>query len=76
MEKQLIFLIDDEVNFTRLMEHWIKERWNYRLKVFNSTTDYLNYEGEEPDLMLLDIMLPGEFNGVELLLNFKIPNYL
>ncbi|MGB9664743.1 MAG: sigma-54-dependent transcriptional regulator, partial [Ignavibacteria bacterium] len=74
MEKKLIFLIDDEVNFARLMEHWIKERWNYRLKIFNSTNDYLNYEGEEPDLILLDIMLPGEFNGVELLKKIKFQN--
>jgi two-component system response regulator AtoC len=74
MEKKLIFLIDDEVNFTRLMEHWIKDRWNYRLKIFNSTSEYLRYEGEEPDLILLDIMLPGELDGVELLKKIKIQN--
>lgn len=74
MEKKLIFLIDDEVNFTRLMEHWIKERWNYRLRVFNSTNDFLNYDEEEPDLILLDIMLPGEMNGVELLRHIKSKN--
>lgn len=74
MEKKLIFLIDDEVNFTRLMEHWIKERWNYRLRVFNSTNDFLSYDEEEPDLILLDIMLPGELNGVELLRHIKNKN--
>jgi len=74
MEKKLIFLIDDEVNFTRLMEHWIKDRWNYRLKIFNSISEYLRYEGEEPDLILLDIMLPGELDGVELLKKIKIQN--
>ncbi|MCX8056421.1 MAG: sigma-54 dependent transcriptional regulator [Ignavibacteria bacterium] len=74
MEKKLIFLIDDEVNFTRLMEHWIRERWGYNLKVFNSTSDFLQYEGEEPDLILLDIMLPGELDGVELLKVIKNQN--
>ncbi len=67
MEKKLIFLIDDEINFTRLMQHWIEDRWNYSLKIFNSTDEFLKYEGEEPNLILLDIMLPGELNGVELL---------
>lgn len=74
MEKKLIFLIDDEVNFTRLMEHWIKDRWNYRLKIFNSTSEYLQYQDEEPDLILLDIMLPGEMNGFELLKLIKSQN--
>ncbi len=71
MERKLIFLIDDEANFTRLMEHWIVERWKYRLKVFNSSSEYLNYEGEDPDLVLLDIMLPGEMDGVKLLKHIK-----
>ncbi len=74
MERKLIYLIDDEINFTRLMEHWIKERWNYRLKIFNSTSEFLKFEGEEPDLILLDIMLPGEMNGVELLRYLKNQN--
>lgn len=74
MEKKLIFLIDDEFNFTRLMEHWIKDRWNYRLKIFNSTSEYLQYQDEEPDLILLDIMLPGEMNGFELLKLIKTQN--
>lgn len=74
MDKKLIYLIDDEKSFTRLMEHWIKDRWNYRLKVFNSTSEFLVYEDEEPDLILLDIMLPGEMNGVELLKYIKSKN--
>lgn len=74
MDKKLIYLIDDEKSFTRLMEHWIKDRWNYRLKVFNSTSEFLVYEDEEPDLILLDIMLPGEMNGVELLKYIKGKN--
>lgn len=74
MDKKLIYLIDDEKSFSRLMEHWIKDRWNYRLKVFNSTSEFLEYEDEEPDLILLDIMLPGEMNGVELLKYIKSKN--
>ncbi len=74
MEKKLIFLIDDEINFTKLMEHWIRERWNYNLKVFNSTSDFLKHQDEEPDLVLLDIMLPGEMNGIELLKYIKSLN--
>ncbi len=74
MEKKLIYLIDDEPSFTRLMEHWISDRWNYKLKIFNSTNDFLKYEGDEPDLILLDIMLPGEMNGVELLKFIKSKN--
>lgn len=74
MEKKLIFLIDDEINFTKLMEHWIRERWNYNLKVFHSTSDFLKHQEEEPDLVLLDIMLPGEMNGIELLKYIKNQN--
>ncbi len=74
MEKKLIHLIDDEKAFVRLMEHWIKDRWNYKLKVFYTPDEYLQEELEEPDLILLDIMLPGKMNGLELLKYIKDRN--
>lgn len=71
MEKKLIYIIDDEQSFTRLLEHWIKDRWKYNLRLFKNSDEYLNHEGDEPDLLLLDIMLPGSMNGVELLKHIR-----
>ncbi len=71
MEKKLIYLIDDEQSFNRLLEHWIKDRWKYNLRIFKNSDEFLSHEGEEPDLILLDIMLPGIMNGVELLKHLR-----
>ncbi len=74
MEDKLIFLVDDEENFTKLISHWVSDRWGYQIKVFRDANSLFSYNEAVPDLVLLDIMLPGT-NGIEILKNIKEKNY-
>lgn len=72
MEK-LIFIVDDEESILKMLTHWCKNQWGYKVKTFVSGTEVLNALSEEPDLILLDIMLP-DINGNELLVKIKQQN--
>ncbi|MEJ5351629.1 MAG: sigma-54 dependent transcriptional regulator [Melioribacteraceae bacterium] len=72
MEK-LIFIVDDEESILKMLTHWCKNQWGYKVKTFFSGTEVLNALSEEPDLILLDIMLP-DINGNELLVKIKQQN--
>ncbi|MCY3825785.1 MAG: response regulator transcription factor [Candidatus Dadabacteria bacterium] len=64
MEK-LIAVVDDEKDILNLITHHLK-REGYRVKPFQSGKDFLLYiNSVPPDLVLLDIMLPG-MDGLEL----------
>ncbi len=74
MEK-LIFIVDDEESIVKMLSHWVKNQWGYNIKTFSTGTDALNALSENPDLVLLDIMLPDK-NGNEILGKIKqrLPN--
>ena len=74
MEK-LIFIIDDEDSILKMLTHWVKNQWEYNTKTFTTGADALNSLHENPDLILLDIMLP-DINGNEVLgrIKQKYPN--
>lgn len=74
MEK-LIFIIDDEESIVKMLSHWVKNQWGYNIKTFSTGTEALNALSENPDLILLDIMLPDK-NGNEILGKIKqrLPN--
>jgi len=74
MEK-LIFIVDDEESILKMLSHWVKNQWGYNVKTFTNGTDVLNAVSDNPDLVLLDIMLP-DINGNEVLSKIKqrIPN--
>ncbi len=69
MEK-LIFIIDDEDSILKMLTHWVKNQWSYNVKTFTKGADALNSLSENPDLILLDIMLP-DVNGNEVLSRIK-----
>ncbi len=69
MEK-LIFIIDDEESILKMLTHWVKNQWEYNIKTFTKGEDALNALNENPDLILLDIMLP-DINGNEVLGKIK-----
>ncbi len=70
MSDKLIYVVDDEENVRRLLEHWLKTKWGYKLRLFPNGEDCLNALDEEPDLVILDIMLPG-ISGLDTLKEIK-----
>lgn len=72
MEK-LVFIVDDEPSILTLLNHWVKNQWNYKVKTFERGYDMLENLSDNPDLVLLDIMLP-DINGTEVLKQIKQTN--
>ena len=69
MEK-LIFIVDDEDSILKMLSHWIKNQWKYKVKTFTNAKELLESLTDKPDLILLDIMLP-DINGIEVLAKIK-----
>lgn len=69
MEK-LIFIVDDEQAISKLLSYWVKDRWKYEVDTFSNGEDAIRNLTKKPDLVLLDIMLPG-VNGIETLKKIK-----
>lgn len=70
MEK-LIFIIDDEPSILTLLSHWVKNQWDYKVETFTLGNDVLEKLNQDPDLILLDIMLP-DIDGIEVLKKIKV----
>lgn len=63
--KKLIAVVDDEKDILNLITHHLK-REGYQVKPFQNGKDFLLYiNSVPPDLVLLDIMLPG-LDGLEI----------
>ncbi|HEY7750709.1 MAG TPA: response regulator, partial [Ignavibacteriaceae bacterium] len=63
---KLIYIVDDEQAISKLLSFWVKDKWGYEVEAFSSGESMLKKMSTKPDLILLDIMLPG-LNGVETL---------
>ena len=63
---KLIFIVDDEQAISKLLSFWVKDKWGYDVEVFGNSEAMLKKMSTKPDLVLLDIMLPG-LDGVETL---------
>lgn len=72
MEK-LVFIVDDEESILKLLTHWVKSKWGYKVKGFKNGQSALDALPENPNLVLLDIMLP-DINGNEVLKKIKFVN--
>jgi len=72
VEKQ-IFIIDDEEPILKMLTHWAKTQWGYNVKTFATGSAGLTAMSENPDLVLLDIMLP-DINGNDVLNKIKQRN--
>ncbi len=70
---KLVFIVDDESSILTLLNHWVKNQWKYKVKTFERGYDMLESFSENPDLILLDIMLP-DINGIEILKRIKQTN--
>lgn len=71
MEK-LVFVVDDESSVLKLVSHWVKQ-WGYNVKTFTNGGEALDCLNEDPDLVLLDIMLP-DIDGNEVLRRIRKRN--
>jgi DNA-binding NtrC family response regulator len=67
---KLIFIVDDEQAISKLLTYWVKDKWKYDVEVFSNGEDVLRRLNAKPDLILLDIMLPG-VDGIEVLKRVK-----
>ncbi|MEM1097025.1 MAG: sigma-54 dependent transcriptional regulator [Bacteroidota bacterium] len=61
-----IFVVDDDKHYARMLSYRLDKNPNYTVKTFNHGEEVLQRLGERPDLMLLDIMMPG-IDGIEVL---------
>ncbi len=61
-----IFVVDDDRHYARLISYRLERDQRYTVSVFNSGEDALAHLGEQPHLVLLDIMMPG-IGGIETL---------
>jgi len=66
MPDALIHIVDNEETISKLLEHWVTKRWGYDARVFESGETCLENLQDDPDLVLLDIMMDG-MSGVETL---------
>jgi len=64
MEKKKILIVDDEVNFTKMVKLNLEETGQYEVMVENNSSNAFGDAKEfKPDLILLDIMMPGMDGG-------------
>ena len=67
---KLIFIVDDEQSISKLLSFWVKDKWGYEVELFANSESMLKKMSLKPDLILLDIMLPG-LDGIETLRRIK-----
>ena len=64
--KYRIYVVDDDRHYARMLSYRLDKNANYHVKVFHSGEEVLKALGDKPDLLLLDIMMPG-IDGIEVL---------
>jgi DNA-binding NtrC family response regulator len=69
-QERLIYIVDDEDTISKLLEHWVTKKWGHQARTFATGESCLEALTVLPDLVLLDIMLPG-IGGVETLKEIK-----
>jgi DNA-binding NtrC family response regulator len=67
---KLIFIVDDEQSISKLLSFWVKDKWGYEVEIFPNSESMFKKMNSKPDLILLDIMLPG-LDGIETLRRIK-----
>jgi DNA-binding response OmpR family regulator len=68
-----ILLVDDEENIRFIYEEELKDEGYAIISAENGKDAISLFEGEKPDLVILDIQMPG-MNGIEVLRRIKTIN--
>jgi DNA-binding NtrC family response regulator len=61
-----IFVVDDDKHYARMLSYRLDKHPEYEVEAFASGEEVLRSMGKKPDLILLDIMMPG-IDGIEVL---------
>ena len=69
-KKKRILVVDDEPDTLELMQTILKHEGYDVLKALNGS-EALEEVKQNPDLILLDIRMPGELNGIEVCKRLK-----
>jgi len=69
-QERLLYIVDDEETISKLLEHWATKKWGYQARCFPTGEACLEALSVIPDVVLLDIMLPG-IGGVDTLKEIK-----
>lgn len=67
---QIIAIVDDDIYIGNMLENVLKQEGYQILRAFSGTEALLLFSHNKPDLILLDLMLPG-LSGEELLPKIK-----
>ncbi|MBL7977183.1 MAG: sigma-54-dependent Fis family transcriptional regulator [Bacteroidetes Order II. Incertae sedis bacterium] len=68
--KFLIYVVDDDRHYARLLSYQLEKGTENEVRVYNSGEDVLAVMDDRPDLILLDIMMPG-IDGIQTLKEIK-----
>lgn len=61
-----IFVVDDDKQYARMLSYRLSKNADYDVTVFNRGESVIEKLGDKPDVILLDIMMPG-IDGIEVL---------
>ncbi len=70
MSEKLIYIVEDEPSISTILEFTLTRKWGYRARAFPNGEECLDHLDAPPDLVLLDVMMPG-IGGVETLKQIK-----
>lgn len=65
-----IYLVEDEFDLAQIVKKYL-EKEDYQVTIFSNGEEALKHLADEVDLWILDIMLPGDVNGYDLIKAIK-----
>lgn len=69
----VIYLVEDEQDLLEIVKRYL-EKEGFKVKTFLTGEEAIRYASDNVDLWILDIMLPGEVNGYDLIEAIKEQN--